>query len=138
MEDDSTKSATIIKGPWKKQSKKKVKIPQNSMQTKLQEDLIFADDLTEHLMVQLIHTMGENGFVLKDPKFIRDIGFISECVKATLLRQMKYKHPVSFLMDKIMSMTRRQHDSLDKNYTQFDFKELSKLLGEKDNEKKKE
>ena len=89
-------------------------------------------------MVQLIHTSSENGFNIKSEKFIKDIGFISECVKATLLRQMKYKHPVSFLMDKIMSMTRRQHDSLDKNYTQFDFKELSKLLGEKDNETKKE
>ena len=51
---------------------------------------------------------------------------------------MKYKHPVSFLMDKIMSMTTRQEDSLDKNYTQFDFKELSRLLGEKDNETKEE
>ena len=68
----------------------------------------------------------------------KDIGFISECVKAALLRQMKYKHPVAFLMDKVMSMTRRQHQNIDKNYTQFDFKELSRLLKEKDNETKKE
>ena len=77
MEDDSTK-ATIIKGPWKKKSRKKVKVPKNPTHDQLQEDLLFAEDLTEHLMVQLIHTMGENGFELKDPKFIRDIGFISE------------------------------------------------------------
>ena len=37
-----------------------------------------------------------------------------------------------------MSMTTRLEDSLDKNYTQFDFKELSRLLGEKDNETKEE
>ena len=61
MEKDSTKG-TIIKGPWKQQSKKKVKVPKDPMQTQLQEDLIFAEELTEHLMVQLIHTMGENGF----------------------------------------------------------------------------
>ena len=108
MEDDSTKSATIIKGPWKKQSKKKVKVPQNSMQTKLQEDLLFADDLTEHLMVQLINTMGENGFVLKDPKFIRDIGFISECCKSIIFREIGLKHPIEAIIQKIMSKTKGQ------------------------------
>ena len=48
MENDSTKG-TVIKGPWKQQSKKKVKVPKDPMQTQLQEDLIFAEELTEHL-----------------------------------------------------------------------------------------
>ena len=87
MEDDSTKG-TVIKGPWKKQSTKKVKTPKDPLQNQLQEDLLFADDLTEHLMVQLIHTMGENGFDLKDHKFIRDIGFISECCKSIIFRDI--------------------------------------------------
>ena len=137
MEDDSTKG-NVIKGPWKnlKRSGRKINVPTDI--EKATEDLYFVDELTEALLVQLIHTSSENGFNIKSEKFIKDIGFISECVKATLLRQMKYKHPVSFLMDKIMSMTTRQEDSLDKNYTQFDFKELSRLLGEKDNETKEE
>ena len=137
MEDDSTKG-NVIKGPWKnlKRSGRKINVPTDI--EKATEDLYFVDELTEALLVQLIHTSSENGFNIKNEKFIKDIGFISECVKAALLRQMKYKHPVAFLMDKIMSMTRRQHQNIDKNYTQFDFKELSKLLGEKDNETKKE
>jgi hypothetical protein len=128
MEDDSTKSATIIKGPWKKQSKKKVKVPQNLMQTKLQEDLLFADDLTEHLMVQLIHTMGENGFVLKDPKFIRDIGFISECCKSIIFREIGLTHPIQPIIEKIMNKTKGQIH----HFTQ---KELFEMLGENDDNK---
>ena len=137
MEDDSTKG-NVIKGPWKnlKRSGRKINVPTDI--EKATEDLYFVDELTETLLVQLIHTSSENGFNIKNEKFIKDIGFISECVKATLLRQMKYKHPVAFLMDKVMSMTRRQHQNIDKNYTQFDFKELSRLLKEKDNETKKE
>ena len=129
MEDNSTKSATIIKGPWKKQSKKKVKVPkEDSLQTQLQEDLIFADDLTEHLMVQLIHTMGENGFELKDPKFIRDIGFISECCKSIIFREIGLTHPIQPIIEKIMNKTKGQ-------LRHFTEKELFEMLGEDDGKK---
>jgi len=125
MEDDITKSATIIKGPWKRQSKKKVKVPKDPIQSQLQEDLVFADNLTEHLMVQLIHTMGENGFVLKDPKFIRDIGFISECCKSIIFREIGLKHPIEAIIQKIMSKTKGQMH----HFTQ---KELFESLNEKE------
>ena len=129
MEDNSTKSATIIKGPWKKQSKKKVKVPkEDSLQTQLQEDLIFADDLTEHLMVQLIHTMGENGFELKDPKFIRDIGFISECCKSIIFREIGLTHPIQPIIEKIMNKTKGQ-------LHHFTEKELFEMLGKDDGKK---
>ena len=116
MENDSTKG-TVIKGPWKQQSKKKVKVPKDPMQTQLQEDLIFAEELTEHLMVQLIHTMGENGFSLKDHKFIRDIGFISECCKSIIFRDIGLKHPIQSVIDKIMVGTKVNYIILPKkNY----------------------
>jgi hypothetical protein len=127
MENDSTKG-TVIKGPWKQQSKKKVKVPKDPMQTQLQEDLIFADDLTEHLMVQLIHTMGENGFELKDPEFIRDIGFISECCKSIIFREIGLTHPIQPIIEKIMNKTKGQLH----HFTQ---KELFEMLGEDDGDK---
>ena len=127
MEDDSTKGI-VIKGPWKKQSTKKVKTPKDPLQNQLQEDLLFADDLTEHLMVQLIHTMGENGFDLKDHKFIRDIGFISECCKSIIFRDIGLKHPIQSVIDKIMVGTKGQ-------LYHFTEKELFEMLG-KDNGKK--
>jgi hypothetical protein len=127
MENDSTKG-TVIKGPWKQQSKKKVKVPKNPMQTQLQEDLIFADDLTEHLMVQLIHTMGENGFDLKDHRFIRDIGFISECCKSIIFREIGLTHPIQPIIEKIMNKTKGQ-------LHHFTEKELFEMLGEDDGKK---
>lgn len=127
MEKDSTKG-TIIKGPWKQQSKKKVKVSKDPMQTQLQEDLIFAEELTEHLMVQLIHTMGENGFNLKDPKFIRDIGFISECCKSTIFRDIGLTHPVEPIIETLMKKTKG-------SFVQFTKKELFEMLGEDDGKK---
>ena len=128
MEDDSTKG-TVIKGPWKKQSTKKVKTPKDPLQNQLQEDLLFADDLTEHLMVQLIHTMGENGFDLKDHRFIRDIGFISECCKSIIFRDIGLKHPIQSVIDKIMVGTKGQ-------LYHFTEKELFEMLRKDDGKKK--
>jgi len=124
MEDDTLKGK-IIKGPWKKHSNKKVKVPKDPLKNQLQEDLLFADDLTECLMVQLIHTMGENGFNLKDPKFIRDIGFISECCKSVIFRDIGLKHPLEAIIHKIMSKTKGQMH----HFTQ---KELFESLNEKE------
>ena len=134
MEDDNIKGK-VIKGPWKdiKKSNRKVVIPKNA--EKLQEDLYFCDELTEGLLVQLIHTMNENGFDIKNEKFLQDIGFISECVKATLLRQMKYQHPVAILMDKVMSLQKQQNKENSQALSHFNFEELQKLLGKKDDPK---
>ena len=41
MEDDNRKGV-VVKGPWKQQSKKKVKIPKDPITTQIQEDLLFA------------------------------------------------------------------------------------------------
>ena len=124
MEDDSTKGI-VIKGPWKKQSRKKVKVPKNPTHDQLQEDLLFAEDLTEHLMVQLIHTMGENGFELRDPKFIRDIGFISECCKSIIFRDIGLTHPIQPIIEKLMKKTKG-------SFIKFTQKELFEMLGEDD------
>ena len=127
MENDSTKGI-VIKGPWKKQSKKKVKVSKNPTQTRLQDDLLFAEDLTEHLMVQLIHTMGENGFELRDPKFIRDIGFISECCKSIIFRDMGLTHPIQYIIEKLMKKTKG-------SFIKFTQKELKDMLREDDEKK---
>ena len=127
MEKNSTKG-TIIKGPWKQQSKKKVKVPKDPMQTQLQEDLIFAEELTEHLMVQLIHTMGENGFSLKDHKFIRDIGFISECCKSIIFRDIGLKHPLGLIIEQLHAKTKG-------NYIKYTKEELIRMLGKDDGKK---
>ena len=73
----------VIQGPWPK-SGRKVKIPDdNSMQ--LQDDIEFAEELTQTVIVQMIHTMGENGIHVTEESFIRDIGFIIEVTKGVIL-----------------------------------------------------
>ena len=56
-EKNEKPSAEIIQGPWGK-TKRKVKLPDKDV-VAMQENLAFADDLTETLMVQLIHTLHE-------------------------------------------------------------------------------
>ena len=61
-------SAVIIQGPWPKG--KKVKLPDQDA-IKQQEDLDFANELSETLMIQMIHSMGENGINIQDKFFVR-------------------------------------------------------------------
>ena len=65
----------------------------------IQEDLSFCDHLTEGLMVNMIHNVGENGFDLKEEKFIGDISFLNEVVRGILYRQMGFVHPIQDFVD---------------------------------------
>ena len=65
MEDNNTKG-NVIKGPWKNLKKSGRKINISTDIEKATEDLYFVDELTEALLVQLIHTSSENGFNIKN------------------------------------------------------------------------
>ena len=87
----------VIKGPWKAKSKKEVKIPEDDI-VELQENIMFCDNLTEAVMVQMIHSISENGFDVQDENFLRDMGFIIESVRAALYRDFDYVHPMAKVM----------------------------------------
>ena len=57
-EENENNGAEIIQGPWKK-SKREVKLPDKGV-IKLQETIDFVDELTQTLIVQMIHTIKEN------------------------------------------------------------------------------
>jgi hypothetical protein len=69
---------------------------------KMREDLDFADNLAEGLMINLIHNVGENGFDIKKDRFIGDISFLNEVVRGALYRQMGFAHPMQSFMDLIV------------------------------------
>ena len=71
----------------------------------IQEQLAFADDLTESLMVQMIHTIHENGFSVNDKSFIQSMGFIIEAVKASIYKEMQMTHPMQRIMDSVSHKT---------------------------------
>ena len=65
----------IIKFP-KKFNGKKMPVIVNVNPTSASEDLDFADNLAEGLMIGLIHNIGENGIDIKNERFIGDISFL--------------------------------------------------------------
>ena len=46
---------------------------------KIQLDMLHIDELSESVMIQMIHTFAEKGVDIADKEFIRSIGFIDEC-----------------------------------------------------------
>ena len=98
--NDESVNENVIQGPWKKNSKRPVKIPEVDVM-EMQENVLFSDNLTEGVMIQMIHTIGENGFAVDERSFLRDIGFIIEAVRSTLYREMGIAHPMSDIISAI-------------------------------------
>ena len=87
MPDENEKqSAEIIQGPWK-ELKRKIKLPDKSA-IELQKTINFVDDLTESLIIQMIHTIKENKIDVEKESFVQNMSLIIEMVRATLLKQM--------------------------------------------------
>ena len=97
-------NANVIKGPWKKKSKREIVVPDVDV-IALQENIMFADDLTESLLVQMIHTMSENGVDISSKSFIKDISFVVESVKGAIYRDMDLFHPMSGIMETLTEVT---------------------------------
>ena len=113
----------MIKGPWKLKGKKEVVVPDLDV-IALQENIMYADDLTESCLVQMIHTMGENGVEIGDKEFVRDIGFVIEAVKSTIYRDMGLVHPMSRVMEMLTKINVDEKNSMN---SQVDLDLLEKV-----------
>ena len=132
MNNDESVNENVIQGPWKKNPKRTVKIPEVDV-IEMQENILFADNLTEGVMIQMIHTIGENGFSVNEKPFLRDVGFIIEAVRSALYRDMGISHPMS---DVISSMVKIK-DNTQNTANQFHFSlddEKLKMITENLNE----
>ena len=96
-EENEKQSAKIIQGPWK-ESKRKVKLPDKDA-IELQETVDFINDLTQTLMVQMIHTIKENEINVEEDSFVKNMSFIIEMVRATLLKEMSLNTNMTKIMD---------------------------------------
>ena len=123
------------KSPWKKISK--VKIPDEDAQ-RLREDIEFAEELTESLMVQMIHTINENGFDVNGNDFLSDMGFVIEVVRSLIYREMGLQHPLKDIMSELViseiDATNRVSTSLDIPKTVETTKFLSEEFNDEDPE----
>ena len=85
---------------------------------KLNKELQFADELTDGIMVSMIHNMDENDIEITDGGFIQDIAFLSEAIKATIYRDRGFTHPFQNLIELISNVsydeeTKKHHVDMD-------------------------
>ena len=91
----------------------------------LQEQIMFADHLTEGLVVNLIHNLSENGVSTKEEGFIRDMGFLIELVKSTIYRDMDLEHPMQDFVDLFVTTTKEDGQLV----TRIDIEAMNDISG---------
>ena len=119
------KSKNIIQFPKKFKGKREVKLPDYDVM-QLNEDVAFADNLTEGLIVQIVHILNENGIQVSDKKFISDLAFIIESLKSSIYRDLDITHDMQELMDEFMIT--KFDDETKKMNTTFDMELIPKFL----------
>ena len=112
----SSKSDNIILGPWAGSTKTAIK-DTLSKEDKVSTDMNFIDKVAENVMIQLIHTLAENGVDITSKEFIRHIGFIDECIKSAMFNDMSYEHPLSELIKHLIGSTKSKDN--EKIFTSF-------------------
>ena len=139
MTDEKDKKDNVVVGPWGDnpvdnngewvKEKYDKALDKNNTQLRMQDKLAKIDIITENLMVQLIHTVSENGYNISDEGFILDIGFLSEAIKGILSRQDKIPHIIQGLVDNVMSPEETKNDDgVDLYYSRFDAPLLQDLI----------
>ena len=115
----------IIQFPNKMRIKPEFKIDNHAI--RLHTDIKVADHLTEGLVVNMIHNMGENDIDTENPEFIKDIGFLIELVKAIIYRDMDIKHPMQQMVDIFVNSAYDDEQGL---YTEFDYGCMEEVVKE--------
>jgi hypothetical protein len=87
-------SAEIIRGPWKQTTN----TPTKDQIIKAKE-LVFCDEIAHTCVIGILETLVENGVDTNDISFIRDITFVGESIKATILSTHGLKHPIQELIE---------------------------------------
>lgn len=113
----------IIMGPWKDSGKNQRQ--RREEQKKRREDRAFIENITETAMVQFIHTMNENNINIKDENFSLEIGFINECIKSMLSRELGYSHPMTRFIQTIVVIGEDEEKT---KYSHFDTERLIEIL----------
>jgi hypothetical protein len=111
----------VIQGPWPK-SKRKVKLPDEEF-LQMQENMEFAEELNQKIILQMIHTLGENGVNVSDDSFIRDLGLIIELTKGSIYRSMGIPHPTHEFFEAMVEIEIEEDNSSMSSTLDFDLLE---------------
>ena len=136
MTDDLNESLpnNVVKGPWPVKSGREVKLPDTDV-IAMQQDIQFAEELTQSLMVQMIHTMSENGIDVSAKTFIRDMAMVISLVNGSIYRDMGMAHITQKFMEEYVDIHDDEGGSFE---TEVDFEtivELANLIEDDDDPK---
>ena len=126
MEDDSSKRGVVIKGPWKKVVEQKI-----DKEIDVREDLKMIAEMHKVLLHQLIFTLKETGYDIESDEFVKESGFIGECIRGLLMRDLGLTNPMSTFIHKVVGLDEKDGTK----YARFDSDTLIKLLGKKKDDK---
>ena len=118
---NAKENENVIQGPWPK-SKRKVKVPDEEF-LQLQENIEFAEELNQIIIIQMVHTMGENGIGVSDESFIRDLGLIIELTKGSIYRSMGIPHPTHEFFEALVDLDIDEDNSSMSSTLDFDLLE---------------
>ena len=120
----------VIQGPWPK-TRRKVKLPDEDA-IELQEKLAWAEDLTQTVIVQMMHTMGENGIDISEKAVVRDAALLIEMTKGSIYRSLDLKHPTQGLFESLVELTVDIDNSVATEVNEEVLEEYYKLFGDDD------
>ena len=128
-QENGNAAENVIQGPWPKTTRK-VKVPDESI-IALQEKWCFAEELCQSVIVQMIHTMGENEIDVSDNEFIRDMGLIIEFTKGAIYRGMGLTHQTQPLLEYFVDIDVGLDNSIESEVNLDLLEDFVKMLGEK-------
>ena len=119
--------SVVIQGPWPK-TKRKVKLPDETA-IELQERLGFAEELTQTVIVQMMHTLGQNGVDISDNSFVRDMALVIEMTKGSIYRSLELNHITHGLFEALVEVEIDPDNSIATEVNQDLLEEYIKMFG---------
>ena len=133
MTDDLKESLpnNVVKGPWPVKSGREVKLPDEDI-IAMQQNIQFAEELTQSLMVQMIHTMSENGIDVSAKTFIRDMAMVISLVNGSIYRDMGMAHITQKFMEEYVNIDEDDDGSFETEVNFETIVELANLIEDDD------
>ena len=133
MTNDLTESPpnNVVKGPWPVKSGREVKLPNEDI-IAMQQNIQFAEELTQSLMVQMIHTMSENGIDVGAKTFIRDMAMVISLVNGSIYRDMGMAHITQKFMEEYVNIDEEDDGSFETEVNFETIVELANLIEDDD------
>ena len=101
----------------------------------MRQNMEFAEELNQKIIVHMIQTLGENGISVADESFIRDLGLIIELTKGSIYRSMGIPHPTHEFFEALVDLhvddDRSIHSQIDLDMIEK-FVEISKYYEDDD------